>query len=118
MGGMGVPTPDAAPLLGPLPCTTAQVGQMWGSLNAERKVQLQTSIVNCQEMMHRMQSGLNVQQVEIIGSEGIAAGRVLPGNDPCFLHGKLAPPRLEVLIRSRDAGVVQRVADLCTNVLR
>ncbi|CAE7212257.1 unnamed protein product [Symbiodinium natans] len=49
--------------------------------------------------------------------EGIAAGRVLPGNDPCFLHGKLAPPRLDIKVRCRDPGVASSVADLCQRSL-
>eukprot|EP00747_Dinoflagellata_sp_TGD_P096813 gnl/TRDRNA2_/TRDRNA2_166944_c1_seq1.p1 gnl/TRDRNA2_/TRDRNA2_166944_c1~~gnl/TRDRNA2_/TRDRNA2_166944_c1_seq1.p1 ORF type:complete len:911 (+),score=179.30 gnl/TRDRNA2_/TRDRNA2_166944_c1_seq1:310-2733(+) len=107
----------AAPLLGPLQITTAQLGSMWGQLPSERRVQLNTSIGSCQILMQRLQSGLNVHPVEIIGMEGIAAGRVLPGNDPCFLHGKLQPPRLDVLVRCRDAGVAQRVADMCLQSL-
>ena len=54
--------------------------------------------------------------VEIIGTEGIAAGRVLPGTDPCFLHGKLQAPRLDVLIRTKDAAVATRVAEICMQV--
>lgn len=80
-------------------------------------MQLQTTIGNCQEMMNRFRQSLNVHPVEIIGMEGIAAGQVQPGTDPCFLHGKLAPPRLDVLIRTRDPGVAQRVADMCLQVL-
>jgi len=113
------PAPAAAPapILGPLQITTAQVGGTWGSLPAERRVQMTTSCANCQDLMMRFQNFVNAQPVEIIGMEGIAAGRVLPGNDPCFLHGKLAPPRLEVIIRTRDHGVAQRVAQLCQSVL-
>eukprot|EP00931_Biecheleriopsis_adriatica_P115082 TRINITY_DN90918_c0_g1_i1.p1 TRINITY_DN90918_c0_g1~~TRINITY_DN90918_c0_g1_i1.p1 ORF type:complete len:958 (+),score=192.95 TRINITY_DN90918_c0_g1_i1:146-3019(+) len=109
--------PQPAQLLGPLQATTAQVGSMWGQLASERRVQMQTSLGNCQEMMMRLQSSLNVSPVEIIGSEGIAAGRVLPGNDPCFLHGKLAPPHLEILVKCRDPGVAQSVADTCQRCL-
>eukprot|EP00933_Yihiella_yeosuensis_P034627 TRINITY_DN28104_c0_g1_i2.p1 TRINITY_DN28104_c0_g1~~TRINITY_DN28104_c0_g1_i2.p1 ORF type:complete len:386 (-),score=94.62 TRINITY_DN28104_c0_g1_i2:179-1336(-) len=111
--------PPAAPqpILGPMQVTTAQVGSMWGSLPTERRVQMQTSVGNCQELMTRLQSGLNVSPVEIIGMEGIAAGRVLPGNDPCFLHGKLAPPRIDVLVRTRDPGVAQRVTELIQSSL-
>merc|ERR1712167_288008 len=108
--------PPQSPL-GPLQCTTRDVGTMWGQLPAERRAALQTSISNCQEMMTRLQNGLNVHPVEIIGMEGIAAGRVLPGNDPFFLHGKLAPGRLEILVRCRDPAVAQRVAEMCMRVL-
>lgn len=110
------PAPAVSPL-SPLQVTTAQVGQMWGTLPIEKRVQLQTSIGSCQELMQRLQQRLNVHPVEIIGMEGIAAGRVQPGTDPCFLHGKLAPPRLDVLVRTRDAGVAQTVADLCMQSL-
>jgi len=109
--------PAPQPILGPMQVTTAQVGAQWGQLATERRVQMQTSIGNCQEMMLRLQNGVNVSPVEIIGTEGIAAGRVLPGNEPCFLHGKLAPPRLEILIKCRDPGVAQSVADLCQRSL-
>jgi len=109
------PVPPA--LLGPLPVTTQQLGAMWGQLPTEQSVQLQTSILNCQELMQRLSASMNVHPVEIIGMEGIAAGRVLPGNDPCFLHGKLAPPRLHVLVRCRDPAVGQRVAELCMRAL-
>lgn len=113
------PAPPAVmgPILGPLQVTTAQVGSTWASLPSERRVQMQTSCATCQDMMTRLQTQVNVQPVEIIGMEGIAAGRVLPSNDPCFLHGKLAPPRLDILVRCRDPGVAQRVADLCQRVL-
>lgn len=111
-----LPVP-AAPLLGPLQVTTAQVGANWGQLPSERRVQMMTSLGNCRDMMLRMQSSLNVHPVEIIGMEGIAAGRILPGSDPCFLHGKLSPPRLDVLVRCRDPGMAQRVADLCQKAL-
>merc|ERR1719352_1417361 len=46
LGGLmgGAPAaPASTPLLGPLQVSTAQVGQMWGSLATERKVSLQTS---------------------------------------------------------------------------
>mmetsp|Transcript_22316 Transcript_22316/g.51701 ORF Transcript_22316/g.51701 Transcript_22316/m.51701 type:complete len:939 (+) Transcript_22316:78-2894(+) len=105
------------PLLGPLQVTTAQVGATWPQLANERIVQMHTSIGTCQEMMLRLQSAVNVSPVEIVGTEGIAAGRVLPGNEPCFLHGKLAPPRLDIKVRCRDPGVAQSVADLCQRSL-
>merc|ERR1712113_973883 len=100
---MQLSPPAPQPLLGPLP--------------TERRAQLQTSILNCQELMQRLTASLNVHPVEIIGMEGIAAGRVLPGNDPCFLYGKLAPPRLDVLVRCRAPAVGQRVAELCSRTL-
>lgn len=111
------PVQPPQPLLGPLQVTTPQVGAMWPQLASERVVQIHTSLGSCQEMMFRMQNAMNVSPVEIIGMEGIAAGRVLPGNDPCFLHGKLSPPRLDIKIRCRDAGVAQNVADLCQRAL-
>jgi len=104
-------------ILAPLQVTISQIGGMWGQLPAERRVQVQTSLLNCKDMMVRLQNALNVYPVEVRGVEGIAAGRVLPGNDPCFLHGKLDPPRVEVMIRSKDPGVSQRVAELCTRAL-
>mmetsp|Transcript_62189 Transcript_62189/g.131388 ORF Transcript_62189/g.131388 Transcript_62189/m.131388 type:complete len:988 (+) Transcript_62189:93-3056(+) len=103
----------AGPILGPLPCNTAQVGQQWGSLPSERTIQVATTCVSPQDMMSRLQRAANVHPVEIIGMEGIAAGRVLPGNDPCFLHGKLAPPNLSLLVRCRDPTVAEAVANLC-----
>mmetsp|Transcript_114585 Transcript_114585/g.348629 ORF Transcript_114585/g.348629 Transcript_114585/m.348629 type:complete len:125 (+) Transcript_114585:3-377(+) len=113
------PAPQAPPppILGPLQMVTAQFGAMWGTLPAERNVQIQTSLGSCQELMARLQSSLNIHPVEIIGMEGIAAGRVLPGNDPCLLHGKLSPPRLDIIVRCRDMGVSHRVAELCTRAL-
>merc|ERR1712151_788641 len=111
------PPAQAAHILGPLQVTTAQVGGMWGQLPSQREAQLSTSIGTCQEMMVRLQTKLNVHPVEIIGMEGIAAGRVLPGNDPCFLHGKLAPPQLHILVRCRDPGVAQTAVDLCSRIL-
>jgi len=113
------PAPPPAPtsILGPLQVTTAQVGSMWGQLPSQREAQMSTTIGTCQEMMMRLQTKLNVQPVEIIGMEGIAAGRVVPGNDPCFLHGKLAPPHLQILVRCRDPGVAQTVVDQCTRIL-
>jgi len=107
----------AAPILGPLPTTTAQVGQMWAQLASERRLQIGTSLQTSQAMMERLQTRVNVHPVQIIGMEGIAAGRVLPGNEPCFLHGKLRPPQLDVIVRCRDAGVAERVVQLCTQAL-
>ncbi|CAE7657892.1 unnamed protein product, partial [Symbiodinium microadriaticum] len=104
-------------ILGPLQVTTAQVAATWPQLASERIVQMHTSVGSCQEMMLRLQGAVNVSPVEIVGMEGIAAGRVLPGNDPCFLHGKLAPPRLDIKVRCRDPGVAQSVADLCQRSL-
>jgi len=120
---LGAPTtsapPAAAPqhFLGPLSVTTQQVGGMWQTLATERKLQMQTSMSSCQDMMQRFQKSLNVQPVEIIGTEGIAAGRVLPGNDPVFLHGKLAPPRLDLLVRCQNAGVADRVVEISKQAL-
>lgn len=116
---LGSPTnvSPPAPFLGPLQVSTAQVGQMWGRLASERKMQLQTSMGSCQDMMSRMQSAVNVQPVEIIGMEAIAAGRVLPGNDPVFLHGKLQPGRLDLLVRCQDAGIADRVIQICKQAL-
>mmetsp|Transcript_60097 Transcript_60097/g.143211 ORF Transcript_60097/g.143211 Transcript_60097/m.143211 type:complete len:1071 (+) Transcript_60097:145-3357(+) len=105
------------PILGPMQVTTPQVGQVWGTLASERKASLQTSAPNWQELMGRMQARLQVHPVEVIGAEGICAGRILPGNDPCFLHGKLAPPRLDILVRCQDPNVAQRVADMCVQLL-
>jgi hypothetical protein len=64
-----------------------------------------------------MQSAVNVQPVEIIGMEAIAAGRVLPGNDPIILHGKLQPGRLDLLVRCQDAGIADRVIQICKQAL-
>lgn len=114
---MATPPAAPAPLLAPLPCSTAQVGQSWGTLPSERRVQFVTSCSTPQDMMMRLQSQMNVHPVEIIGMEGIAAGRVLPGNEPCFLHGKLAPPRLDLLVRCRDPAVAQRVAEMSQRAL-
>jgi len=111
------PAMPAQPLLSPLQVTTAQVGQTWGTLPTERKVPIKTSIANCQELMSRLSGRMNVHPVEIIGQEGIAAGRVFPGNDTCFLHGKLQPGRLDLIIRCRDQGTAQKVADLATQML-
>jgi len=107
----------AAPFLGPLQVTTAQVGQAWQTLATERRLQINTSIGSCQVMMTRFQSIMNVHPVEIIGTEGIAAGRVLPGNDPVFLHGKLNPPRLELLVRCQNPGVADRVVEMSKQAL-
>ncbi|CAJ1360990.1 unnamed protein product, partial [Effrenium voratum] len=111
------PEPAQVQLLGPLQVTTAQVAQTWPQLASERSVQMATSIGNCEELMFRMQSALNVSPVQIIGMEGIAAGRVLPGSEPCFLHGKLAPPRLDIKVRCRAPGVALHVANLCQQSL-
>jgi AP-4 complex subunit epsilon-1 len=106
------PAPPA-PFLGPLSVTTQQVGATWNQLATERRMQIQTSMSTPQDMMGRMQNSVNVQAVEIIGMEGIAAGRVLPGNDPVFLHGKLAPPRLELMVRCQNPGIADRVIEVC-----
>eukprot|EP00928_Gymnodinium_smaydae_P010252 TRINITY_DN13848_c0_g2_i1.p1 TRINITY_DN13848_c0_g2~~TRINITY_DN13848_c0_g2_i1.p1 ORF type:complete len:194 (-),score=50.31 TRINITY_DN13848_c0_g2_i1:118-669(-) len=119
-GGFSQAAPAAqppAPILAPLQVTTQQVGGMWGSLPTERRVQIPSSVVSCQDMMLRLQRGANIHPVEIIGNEGIAAGRVLPGTDACFLHGKVAPQRIEMLVRCRDPGVAQKVVELCQRVL-
>lgn len=109
----------ASPLLAPYPVNIQQVGQLWGQLASEKRVQIPTSVASCQELMNRLQASMNIHPVQIIGQEGIAAGRVLPGTDPCFLHGKLSmqPPRAELLVRTRDAGVAQRVAEACARAL-
>jgi len=111
------PQAGAASPLAPLQATTAQLGAVWGQLPSERRVQVPTSSGSCQDMMLRLQNGLNVNLVEIIGTEGLAAGRVLPGSDPCFLHGKWAPQRVDVLVRCRDPDVAHKVAELCMRVL-
>lgn len=111
------PTMPAAPMLAPYPVNIQQVGQMWGQLPTERSMHIQTSVTTCQELMTRLQVSMNVHPVEIIGMEGIAAGRVVPGTDPCFLHGKLAVPRVELLVRTRDPGVAAKVAENCAKAL-
>lgn len=108
---------QTSPFLGPLSVTTAQVGGMWNQLASERRMQIQTSIGNCKEMMMRLQNAVNVNPVEIIGMEGIAAGRVLPGNDPVFLHGKLAPPRLDLLVRCQNPAVAEKTVEICKQAL-
>jgi hypothetical protein len=114
LGAATTVTPPAAsaPFLGPLAVTTMQVGQMWGQLATERRMQILTSMGSCQDMMMRMQKSLSVQPVEIIGMEGIAAGRVLPGNDPVFLHGKLNPPKLDLLVRCQNPGIADKVVEI------
>lgn len=112
------PAPPPQPLLAPLQVTIQTVGQNWGQLPVERKVQFQTSLGSGQDMGNRMRANLNVHVVQIIGMEGIAAGQKPDGsNNPVFLHGKLAPPRAECLVRGRDAGLVERVAQQCTQAL-
>lgn len=98
-----------APLLVPLQITTAQVGQTWASLANERKSRISTSLKTIPEMMQRLQSGVNIHPVEIIGMEGIAAGQVSASGSPCYLHGKLQPPFLDMIVRGGDAGVVDQV---------
>jgi len=110
------PTPPVH-FLGPLAVTTQQVGANWQQLPTERRLQLQTSMSTCKDMMNRLQNSVNVHPVEIIGMEGIAAGQVLPNNGPVFLHGKLAPPRLDLLVRCQDAGVADRVIEVCRQAL-
>lgn len=90
---------------------------MWGQLSAQKAVAVQTSINNLQEVMARMAS-LNFAQVQIIGSEGIAAGRILPGNDPCFFHGKLSPGRLDVLIKCKDMAFTEKMLVVVQQALR
>jgi len=68
-------------------------------------------------MMSRLQQ-VNFQQVQIIGTEGIAAGKVLPGSDPCFFHGKLSQGRIDVLIKCKDAVFAQKICDLVCQTLR
>eukprot|EP00927_Polykrikos_kofoidii_P050231 TRINITY_DN44151_c0_g1_i1.p1 TRINITY_DN44151_c0_g1~~TRINITY_DN44151_c0_g1_i1.p1 ORF type:complete len:1023 (+),score=200.07 TRINITY_DN44151_c0_g1_i1:127-3195(+) len=115
------PTPApafaAGGMLAPLQVSTAQVGSAWGQLPSERRVAIRTSIASCEDFMRRLCATLNVHPVEIIGSEGIAAASVLPGNDPCFFHGKFAPGRLDLLVRTRDAGVAQRMCEICSQAL-
>jgi len=113
------PAPQMAPFLGPITVTTAQVGAMWQQLPTERRMQLNTSMASCKDMMSRLQNSLNVSPVEIIGMEGIAAGRVLSsqGNDPVFLHGKLAPPRLDMLVRCQQPGVADQVVKILQQAL-
>lgn len=117
-----VPAPASIPVaptspLAPLQVSTQQVGQQWGSLPPEQVVQIATSCTSCQDMMTRLQARLNVHPVQVIGTEGICAGRVLPGNDPCFLHGSLTPPRLTLKIKVRDPVVAQKVAEMCQMAL-
>eukprot|EP00746_Dinoflagellata_sp_MGD_P089116 gnl/MRDRNA2_/MRDRNA2_35201_c0_seq1.p1 gnl/MRDRNA2_/MRDRNA2_35201_c0~~gnl/MRDRNA2_/MRDRNA2_35201_c0_seq1.p1 ORF type:complete len:459 (+),score=106.12 gnl/MRDRNA2_/MRDRNA2_35201_c0_seq1:222-1598(+) len=98
-----------APILVPLQITTAQVGQTWASLANEKKLRINTTIQSVAEMMQRLQRSVNVHPVEIIGVEGIAAGQVGLGGTPCYLHGKLQQPFLDMIVRGGDAAVVDQV---------
>lgn len=101
----------------PLVITTQELGSRWGTLPAERKVRLQTTMKNCEELMSRVKSGMNMHPVQIIGMEGLAAGQG-PGAVPCFLHGKLQPPVLDVLIRSSNPALSGTIADQCQQILQ
>lgn len=116
---LGLPVQQTPPqaILGPLQATIAQVGAMWGQLTVERRMQLQSSVGSCQEMMLRLQNSLHVHTVEIRGTEGIAAGLVLATNDACLLHGNLAPPRVDLVVKCRDAALAQKVAEVSAAAL-
>merc|ERR1719460_2385075 len=110
------PAPMASPLT-PLAITTQQLGAQWASLGTERKIQMATTIGSCPDLMAAMQRHLNIHAVEIIGSEGIAAGQSATGM-PCFIHGDLGPGRLGLIVKTGDAALAAAVVELCQQVLK
>lgn len=105
------------PLLSPLQITMQQYGPLWQQLPYTQRLQVHTSLLSTQDMLMRMQMKLSTHPVQVIGAEGISAGRTFPANDPVLVHGKLTIPTLEITVKCQNSEIGMKVAELCQNVL-
>jgi len=105
------------PLLSPLQITMQQYGPLWQQLPYAQRLQVHTSLPSTQDMLMRMQMKLSAHPVQVIGAEGIAAGRMFPANDPVLLHGKLNTPTLEITVKCQNSEIGMKVAELCQKIL-
>eukprot|EP00455_Lapot_gusevi_P047326 TRINITY_DN637_c0_g3_i4.p1 TRINITY_DN637_c0_g3~~TRINITY_DN637_c0_g3_i4.p1 ORF type:complete len:1210 (-),score=506.44 TRINITY_DN637_c0_g3_i4:151-3717(-) len=99
-----VPLP-LSDLLRPVPLNTQQFGVGWKQHSQEVRFALaQTSVNSSAEFMNRIRQ-LRLHPVETIGAENIAAGKLaLSAAQPalCFIHGKVKPSGLDIIVRSSD----------------
>lgn len=111
------PAGVAAPPLTPWPISIDQLGAMWGELPVERHWQGASSVRSCEDLMRRFSTHIGAAKVEIIGSEGMAAGQFALGKK-CFLHGRLdAGGVVAVAVKTEDPKMAEQVVQLCARHL-
>eukprot|EP00922_Rhytidocystis_sp_ex-Travisia-forbesii_P059312 GHVS01087943.1.p1 GENE.GHVS01087943.1~~GHVS01087943.1.p1 ORF type:complete len:1048 (-),score=161.32 GHVS01087943.1:328-3471(-) len=107
-------------VLEPYVINTAQVGSMWGTLSLESKGSMALpSGTSCEALMARLRDLLSVHIVEVIGVEGIAAGR-LPQEPQgaVFIHCKVTDGnRADVIVKTASEQVSQNVLNVCLSRL-
>lgn len=100
----------------PLVISTEEFGRKWGSLTYERKLKLQSSL-KPPELMDALRKKFNLHPIQLIKSEGIAAGNFLP-DTMCLVHGKVGGHQLEFWVRTNSSLLTESIAKLAQLVLK
>jgi AP-4 complex subunit epsilon-1 len=110
-------------VLNPLPITTAQFGQQWGSCPATSPVSIQNKATSLERFMKECQS-VGLHPIEAIGAtnEGICAGRIGTTANAAgvvLIHGKIAPPNSVVItVKSADPTLSGSLALYLQNMMK
>jgi hypothetical protein len=109
--------------MSPLPISTAQFGQHWGSCPATSPVTITGTKIDSLQKFMDVCDAVGAYRVEAIAAtnEGIAAGTV-GGSHVALIHGKLTPlgggsTRVDVTIKSTDATLCGCLAMFLQNML-
>jgi AP-4 complex subunit epsilon-1 len=110
--------------LSPLPFTTPQFGQHWGTCSATSPLTVQSSSIGSLSQFMDTIAEIGAHKVESIGAtnEGICAGQI-GGNLVALIHGKVTPmggnsAKLDVTVKSTDATMSGVLAMFLQNHLK
>lgn len=110
--------------LSPLPFTTPQFGQHWGTCSATSPLSVQSSSISSLSQFMDAIAEIGAHKVESIGAtnEGICAGQI-GGNSIALIHGKVTPmggggAKLDVTVKSTDATMSGVLAMFLQNHLK
>lgn len=106
-------------LLRPFPMTTDEYGKKWGTFAQPNKIRKTVqAMVSIQQLVHFMQSQLNLHHIQTIRTEAIACARLVGGNDLVLVHGKVASPtNVELSVRTTDKLFTEAVSRHIDRVL-
>lgn len=106
--------------MAPMPITTAQFGQQWGTLASTSPLSATSSKVASLDQYMSLCESIGAHKVEAITqtSEGICAG-IVGGTNVALIHGKVAPGgKVDVTIKSSDANMGGVLAMFMQNTLQ
>lgn len=94
--------------MAPLPITTPQFGQQWGTCPAASTISVQSSKIRTLEQFMTLCADVGAHKVEAIAvsNEGISAGMLGGGSQIVLIHGKITPlgstSNIDATVKSTD----------------